>query len=146
MATTFPVHGRQGYVQVNDGGDKKVGNITAWSYSETVEEVETTAMADGSASYYTGLVDGSGTVDFMVDHADTGQDAVWANLNGTGSTIELELWPEVTTGTGPYTPASGDDKLTGDVVIETISMNASVDGMITGSFSFRGALTKATGV
>lgn len=141
--TTWPIHGRQGYVKI---GANKVANVTAWSYSETVEEVETTAMADGAQSYFTGLVDGSGTIDFMLDHADTGQDAAWTNLEGSGSTVTLTITPEATSGTGPYTPhATDDDYLSGNVVIETISLSAPVDGMVTGSFTFRGALTHTAG-
>ena len=131
--TTYPAHGRSGKVEISTS--TQVMYITAWTYEESVDETEKTAMGDTAKSYLIGLPDGSGSADFFYDPDDAGQDAVWSNLQD-GTTVTLTLYP-----TGS-TAAESNYKLEGTVVIKSCGYNSSKDDMISGSFTFRGFLTK----
>jgi len=134
LSTSGAVHGRAGTVKAG-ASPAVLASITAFSYEETVDETETTAMGDTAKSFLGGLPDGSGQVDCWWDELDTGHDALITAMQA-GTVVALELWPQ---GSGVGA------KYTGDVTVKSFSLSSSKDDIITISFQFRGFLTKADG-
>ena len=132
--TTYPAHGRSGKVEIG-ATPTQVLYITAWTYEESVDETEKTAMGDTAKSYLIGLPDGSGSADFFYDPDDAGQDLIWSNLQA-GTEVTVVLNP-----TGDVIDES-NYQLSGTVVIKSCGYSSSKDDMISGSFTFRGFLTK----
>jgi len=101
------------------------------------EPVESTTLGQSARSYKPGITNWSGSAEAFWDETDTAQSQIDTDMS-TVTTKTLELYPEGTT--------SGDTVFSGTVIIESISRNAAVNGMITASFTFRGSggLTKTT--
>lgn len=125
------IHGRAGVVKA---GTVALGSVTAWSYEESVDETETTAMGDTAKSYLGGLRDGSGQVDAFWYKTDAGHDALLAAF-AAGTTVALHVLP-----TGLTT--TGEIDYNGNVIVKSVSINSSKDDIITVSFQFRGFLEK----
>tara|TARA_R100000808_G_scaffold2233_1_gene9260 strand:- start:35 stop:424 length:390 start_codon:yes stop_codon:yes gene_type:complete len=116
--------GSEGVVKV---GSDTVAEVTGFSFDETSDTIETTALSNSARSYVADYVTFSGTVDCMWDETDTsGQGAMTA-----GSTVTLNLYPE---GSG-----SGATYYTGSAVITSISRANAMGSVVTASFSFQGA-------
>lgn len=129
MAQAF--HGRAGKVKA---GTNAVGSVTNWTYEETVDEQETTAMQDVAKTYLGGLRDGSGQIDCWWLKSDVGHSAILAAF-AAGSTVEVTILP-----TG--SEATGEIEFSGPVVIKSMSMDGSKDDIIKISFGFRGFLER----
>jgi hypothetical protein len=125
------IHGRAGTVKAVANA---VGSVTAWSYEESVDETDTTAMGDTAKSYLGGLRDGSGQVDAFWYKTDVGHDALLTAF-AAGTAVVLHVNP-----TGLAT--TGNIDYTGSVMIKSVSINSSKDDIITISFQYRGFLTK----
>ena len=85
------VHGRSGAVTVG-ATPSAVASVTGFSYEESAEETETTAMGDTAKSYLGGLRDGSGSIDCNWLSSDAGHTALLAGL-AAGEEIALNLYP-----------------------------------------------------
>ena len=123
--------GSEGTVKV---GSNTVAEITGFSFDETADTIETTALSNTARSYVSDYVTFSGTVDCMWDETDTsGQGAM-----SVGSTVVLNLYPEGGASSATY--------YTGSAVITSISRANAMGSVVTASFSFQGAneLTSAT--
>ena len=123
--------GSEGTVKV---GSNTVAEITGFSFDETADTIETTALSNTARSYVSDYVTFSGTVDCMWDETDTsGQGAMTV-----GSTVTLNLYPEGSASSSTY--------YTGSAVITSISRANAMGSVVTASFSFQGAnaLTSAT--
>ena len=123
--------GSEGVVKV---GSDTVAEVTGFSFDETSDTIESTALSNTARSYVADYVTFSGTVDCMWDETDTsGQGAMTV-----GSTVTLNLYPE---GSG-----SGATYYTGSAIITSISRANAMGSIVTASFSFQGAnaLTSAT--
>ena len=123
--------GSEGVVKV---GSDTVAEVTGFSFDETSDTIESTALSNTARSYVADYVTFSGTVDCMWDETDTnGQGSMTA-----GSTVTLNLYPE---GSG-----SGATYYTGSAIITSISRANAMGSIVTASFSFQGAnaLTSAT--
>ena len=123
--------GSEGTVKV---GSNTVAEITGFSFDETADTIETTALSNTARSYVSDYVTFSGTVDCMWDETDTsGQGAMTV-----GSTVTLNLYPEGGASSATY--------YTGSAVITSISRANAMGSVVTASFSFQGAneLTSAT--
>ena len=123
--------GSEGVVKV---GSDTVAEVTGFSFDETSDTIESTALSNSARSYVADYVTFSGTVDCMWDETDTsGQGAMTV-----GSTVTLNLYPE---GSG-----SGATYYTGSAIITSISRANAMGSIVTASFSFQGsnALTSAT--
>jgi hypothetical protein len=127
MAQAF--HGRAGKVKA---GTNLIGSVTAWSYEESVDEQETTAMGDVAKTYLGGLRDGSGQVDCWWLKTDVGHAALLAAF-ASGQAVELTILP-----TGLDT--TGEIEFSGPVVVKSRSLDGSKDDIIKVSFAFRGFL------
>ena len=130
LSASGAVHGRSGTVSA---GGSELASVTGFSYEETVDETETTAMGDAAKSFLGGLPDGSGQVDCWWDEQDTGHDNMVTGLQA-GSTVAVILFPQGDT--------AGNAQYAGDVVVKSMSISSSKDDIVTMSFQFRGFLTK----
>ena len=133
LAASGAVHGRSGVVAAG-AIPAACASVTAFSYEETVDETETTAMGDSAKSFLGGLTDGSGQIDCWWDESNTGHDNLIGALQD-GSTVTVVLYPQGT--------AADNAKYQGDVVVKSMSVSSSKDDIITISFQFRGFLTKS---
>ena len=116
--------GSEGTVKV---GSNTVAEITGFSFDETADTIETTALSNSARSYVADYVTFSGTVDCMWDETDTsGQGAM-----SVGSTVTLNLYPEGGASSATY--------YTGSAVITSISRANAMGSVVTASFSFQGA-------
>jgi len=125
-----PIHGRNGTVSVSG---ITVASVTSFSYEESADTTEATAMTDTERTFLPGISQGSGTVDFQWIDNNAGQIAVKDALrNGTTVTLELD----------PISGATGST-YTGDVIIVSYSFNQSMDSIVNGSFGYNGVLDSA---
>ena len=116
--------GSEGTVKV---GSNTVAEITGFSFDETADTIETTALSNSARSYVADYVTFSGTVDCMWDETDTsGQGAM-----SVGSTVTLNLYPKGGASSATY--------YTGSAVITSISRANAMGSVVTASFSFQGA-------
>ena len=123
--------GSAGVVKV---GANTVAEVTAFSFDETADTIETTALANSAHSFVSDLVGWSGSVDCFWDETDTsGQGAMTA-----GASVTLNLYPEGAD--------SGDTYFTGTAIITSISRSNAIGAIVTATFSFTGAnaLTSTT--
>jgi hypothetical protein len=126
-------HGRAGVVHISSVA---VAHVTAWSYSEAVEEVDVTAMGDSAKSYQGGLRDGTVNIECFWDAADAGQEDITDGL-AAGTAITVNLYTDGTTDAGsPY--------YTGSITITSQEISSGVDSMITAKFTGRGFLAYGT--
>eukprot|EP00919_Chromeraceae_sp_WS-2016_P009827 GHVR01023128.1.p2 GENE.GHVR01023128.1~~GHVR01023128.1.p2 ORF type:complete len:137 (+),score=15.23 GHVR01023128.1:99-509(+) len=128
------IHGRAGAVKVG-ASPTAVASVTSWSYEESVDEQETTAMGDVAKTFLGGLRDGSGQVDAWWSADDAGHAALLTAF-AAGTAVALEVYPDGA--------EAGDICYNGDVVVKNVSNNSSKDDIITISFQFRGFLSKDT--
>jgi len=129
------MHGRRGSISI-DG--QALGRVTAFSYDESADSVESTAMGDTSKSYEGGLVDGSGTIDCRFDQADAGQDDFLTALRA-GTSVVLNLVSDSSDLVGTNVGFSGS------AVINSFNYTQSFDDTINCSFGFQGVLTSYSG-
>ena len=123
--------GSEGLVKV---GSNTVAEVTGFSFDETADTIETTALSNSARSYVSDLVTFSGSIDCFWDETDSsGQGAL-----SVGSSVTLNLYPEGS--------ASADTYYTGTAIVTAISRANAIGSMVTASISFQGtnALTSAT--
>lgn len=126
-------HGRDGVIQISTVA---VAHLKSWSYSETVEETDTTAMGDTAKSYKAGLRDGTLDIEAMWDAGDAGQEDILDGL-AAGTEIVVSIYPSGLT-------TAGSDYYTGNITITKNEVNGDVDNMVMAKFSGRGFLTLGT--
>lgn len=126
------VHGRSGAVTAG-ATPSAVAAVTSFSYEESVDETETTAMGDTAKEFLGGLKDGSGQVDCNWQATDAGHTALLDALDA-GGTVDLNLYPEGNT--------TGKAEYSGSVIVKNMSLSSSKDDLVSIGFQFRGFLTK----
>lgn len=122
-------HGNEGIVKV---ATATVAEVQNFSYDEEdVSIAQKSSMGDSAeVSYPSGCKRGSGSIECLLDDADTtGQD-----LLVPGASVALKLYTEGAT--------AGDLEWAGTVVIATRSMKVDKNGDEVISFTFQGVLTK----
>ena len=115
-------------------GTDQIAEIKSWSMEVTSDTTDASIIGTSWRKNQATIKSWSGSFDGFWDETDTnGQGALAA-----GATITLNLYPE-----GDDT---GDTFWTGDVIITSISYNASFDGIVEASFGFTGTgpLTEST--
>ena len=127
MATT---HGKQGVVTA---GGTAVGELTGFTLETTGDVVEDTALTDSTKSFVAGRTSFSGTLEMHFDKSDSPQETLTA-----GSSISFVLLPEGN--------STGDQSLTGTGLVTGMSVNNSMDAIVSRTVTFQGtgALTKGT--
>lgn len=130
------IHGRSGSFTV---GAVLVSGVSSFSYDETTDSVDATAMGDASKQYLGGLRDGSGTIEARLVTGDftsggTGQgDLLVALAAGTEVSVALDI--------GSPLPADGEvTGYTGSVIVNSFAHSQSFDDVINITFGFQGTL------
>ena len=123
-------HGKEGVVTV---GGTAVGELTGFTLETTGDVVEDTALSDGTKSFVTGRTSFSGTLEMHFDESDAQQETLLA-----GASISFVLLPEGNT--------SGDASYTGTGIVTGMSINNSMDAIVSRTVTFQGtgALTIGT--
>ena len=123
-------HGKEGVVTA---GGTAVGELTGFTLETTGDVVEDTALSDATKSFLAGRTSFSGTLEMHFDETDSPQTSLTA-----GSSIAFILLPEG--------DASGDRSFTGTGIVTGMSVNNSMDAIISRTVTFQGtgALTIGT--
>ena len=123
-------HGKEGVVTV---GGVAVGELTSFTLETTGDVVEDTALADVTKSFVTGRTSFSGTLEMHFDETDSPQETLLA-----GASISFVLLPEGNT--------AGDASYTGTGIVTGMSINNSMDAIVSRTVTFQGtgALTIGT--
>ena len=122
--------GKEGVVTVGGTG---VGELTSFTLETTGDVVEDTALTDATKSFVAGRTSFSGTLEMHFDETDTPQTTLVA-----GATIAFILLPEGN--------ASGDRSFSGKGIVTGMSVNNSMDAIVSRTVTFQGtgALTIGT--
>ena len=123
-------HGKEGVVTA---GGTAVGELTGFTLETTGDVVEDTALTDSTKSFIAGRTSFSGTLEMHYDETDAQQETLTA-----GSSISFVLLPE-----GNDT---GDQSFTGTGIVTGMSVNNSMDAIVSRTVTFQGtgALTIGT--
>ena len=123
-------HGKEGVVTAGGTG---IGELTGFTLETTGDVVEDTALTDATKSFVAGRTSFSGTLEMHFDETDTAQTSLTA-----GSSIAFILLPEGN--------SSGDRSFTGTGIVTGMSVNNSMDAIISRTVTFQGtgALTIGT--
>ena len=123
-------HGKEGVVTVGGTG---VGELTSFTLETTGDVVEDTALTDATKSFVAGRTSFSGTLEMHFDETDSPQTSLTA-----GSSIAFILLPEGN--------ASGDRSFSGSGIVTGMSVNNSMDAIVSRTVTFQGtgALTIGT--
>jgi hypothetical protein len=123
-------HGKEGVVTV---GGVAVGELTSFTLETTGDVVEDTALTDGTKSFVTGRTSFSGSLEMHFDETDSPQETLLA-----GASISFVLLPEGNT--------AGDASYTGTGLVTGMSINNSMDAIVSRTVTFQGtgALTIGT--
>ena len=123
-------HGKEGVVTA---GGTAVGELTSFTLETTGDVVEDTALTDATKSFVAGRTSFSGTLEMHFDETDSPQTSLTA-----GSSIAFILLPEGN--------ASGDRSFSGTGIVTGMSVNNSMDAIISRTVTFQGtgALTIGT--
>jgi hypothetical protein len=123
-------HGKEGVVTA---GGTAIGELTGFTLETTGDVVEDTQLSDSTKSFLAGRTSFSGTLEMNYDEADAQQETLTA-----GSSISFVLLPEGNT--------TGDQSFTGTGLVTGMSVNNTMDGIVSRSVTFQGtgALTKST--
>ncbi len=115
-------HGKEGVVTVGGTG---VGELTSFTLETTGDVVEDTALTDSTKSFVAGRTSFSGTLEMHFDETDSPQTTLVA-----GASISFVLLPEGN--------ASGDRSFTGTGIVTGMSVNNSMDAIISRTVTFQG--------
>ena len=123
-------HGKEGVVKAGGTG---IGEITGFTLETTGDVVEDTALTDATKSFVAGRTSFSGTLEMHFDETDSPQTSLVA-----GASLAFILLPEGN--------ASGDRSFTGTGIVTGMSVNNSMDAIISRTVTFQGtgALTIGT--
>ena len=123
-------HGKEGVVTAGGTG---VGELTGFTLETTGDVVEDTALTDATKSFVAGRTSFSGTLEMHFDETDSAQTSLTA-----GSSIAFILLPEGN--------SSGDRSFTGTGIVTGMSVNNSMDAIVSRTVTFQGtgALTIGT--
>lgn len=123
--------GRSGLLKI---GTQAVTELKSWSISESMDNLEATAMGDTHRRYVTGIQSWSGNLECNFDKDDAaGQGAL-----RTGAELSATFYNEG--------DASGAHKFEGKILITGINMTTSFDAIVMLSVEFNGVgpLTEGT--
>ena len=123
-------HGKEGVVTA---GGTAVGELTSFTLETTGDVVEDTALTDATKSFVAGRTSFSGTLEMHFDETDSPQTSLVA-----GASIAFILLPEGN--------ASGDRSFSGTGIVTGMSVNNSMDAVVSRTVTFQGtgALTIGT--
>jgi len=109
-----------------------MGEVTSFTLETTGDVVEDTALSDGTKSFVAGRTSFSGTIEMHFDETDTQQETLLA-----GASIAFVLLPEGNT--------AGDASYSGTGIVTGMSINNSMDAIVSRSVTFQGTGTLTIG-
>jgi len=115
-------HGKEGVVTA---GGTAVGELTGFTLETTGDVVEDTALTDATKSFITGRTSFSGTLEMHFDETNVQQESLLA-----GASIAFILLPEGNT--------SGDASYTGTGIVTGMSINNTMDAIVSRTVTFQG--------
>lgn len=123
--------GNEGTIKI---GSNTLGELRSWSIEETVETVDDSAIGDASDTHLVGSKAWSGEASCAYDADDTNGQVALA----IGASVALNVYA--------YGTTTGNKYLSGTVTVTKVGRQASRNGLIEQSFSFKGngALSIAT--
>lgn len=116
------------------GTPSLVAEVRNYTISETADVLDASSIGDCTKSKNVGAVEWEGSINCWYDPDDTnGQEVLTV-----GTSIAIEVGPEGNT--------TGDEKLSGTVIVQSLEVLGGVDGLVERNFSFvgSGALTRST--
>ena len=122
--------GSEGLVKI---GSAVVAEVTGFSFDETCDTIEDTALSDSARTYVADYTSFSGSIDCMFDETDTTGQGAMTN----GASVAIDLFPEGAD--------SSDTYFSGTAIITSISRANAMGAMVTASFSFQGTGALTTG-
>ncbi len=122
-------HGKEGVVTAGGTG---IGELTGFTLETTGDVVEDTALTDATKSFVAGRTSFSGTLEMHFDETDSPQTSLTA-----GSSIAFILLPEGN--------SSGDRSFTGTGIVTGMSVNNSMDAIVSRTVTFQGTGTLTRG-
>ncbi|QGZ18356.1 hypothetical protein HTVC202P_gp40 [Pelagibacter phage HTVC202P] len=122
-------HGKEGVVTAGGTG---VGELTGFTLETTGDVVEDTALTDATKSFVAGRTSFSGTLEMHFDETDSPQTSLTA-----GSSIAFILLPEGN--------SSGDRSFSGTGIVTGMSVNNSMDAIVSRTVTFQGTGTLTIG-
>ena len=122
-------HGKEGVVTAGGTG---VGELTGFTLETTGDVVEDTALTDATKSFVAGRTSFSGTLEMHFDETDSTQTSLTA-----GSSIAFILLPEGN--------SSGDRSFSGTGIVTGMSVNNSMDAIVSRTVTFQGTGTLTIG-
>jgi predicted secreted protein len=126
MATLTGENGTVKFGTDSAGSFTAVAEVRSWTVEHTKDVIEDTVMGDAARTYKNGLHSWTGSMEMLYD---TTQDGDLTIMNpGDDSTLYVEFYPVATSG----------EKYSGEVLVTSVSRNASYDDMITATVSFQG--------
>ena len=123
-------HGKEGVVTV---GGTAIGNVTGYTLDTTQDVVEDTALDSSNKSYLVGRGTFTASIDMNYDETNAQQASLLQ-----GSSLSFVFLPEGN--------ASGDRSFSGTGIVTGMSVNNSMDAIISRTVTFQGtgALTIGT--
>ena len=124
------VHGKEGVIKA---GGSVVSDVTGFALETSGDVVETTALGESVKSFAAGKTSFSGSIEMNFNRSDSPQNTLLA-----GSSIAFIVYPEGAD--------SGDRTYSGSGIVTGMSVNNTLDSMVTKSVTFQGtgALTIGT--
>lgn len=122
--------GSEGLVKI---GSNTVAEVTGFSFDETCDTIEDTALSDSARTFVADYTSFSGSIDCMFDETDTTGQGAMSN----GASVAIDLFPEGAD--------SSDTYFSGTAIITSISRANAMGAMVTASFSFQGTGAMTTG-
>ena len=116
------VHGKEGVIKA---GGSVISDVTGFGLETSGDVVETTALGESVKSFTAGTTSFSGNINVNFNRADSVQNTLLA-----GSQIAFILYPEGAT--------SGDRTYTGSGIVTGMSVDNTLDSMVTKSVTFQG--------
>lgn len=137
MATTRGCSGKVKVATTATGTPGLIGELRDWSFEETSEQIDASAMGDCTKKFVAGAKATTGSITCWWDGGDTGQDALVV-----GNTVYLDIYPEGDSSSDVYYAGP-----TGGAVITSVAREGGgVDGIVGSTFGFtiNGTFSEAT--
>ena len=127
MATLTGENGTVNYGTDSAGSFTAVAEVRSWTVEHTKDVIEDTVMGDAARTFKAGLHAWTGSMEIMVDTSLTGEDNAILNPSDDAA-LFVQFYPNSSTG----------EYFQGEVLVTSVSRNASFDDMVTASVSFQG--------
>lgn len=126
MATITGENGTVKFGTDSGGSYTAIAEVRSWTVEHTKDVIEDTVMGDAARTYKSGLHTWTGSMEVMYDTAQ--HDGLALFEPDSDSALYVQFYPVATSGV----------KYEGEVIVTSVSRNATFDDMVTASVSFQG--------